>query len=262
MRFYKYQGTGNDFIIIDNRQINYNTVLGQKEIARLCNRNWGIGADGLMLFDSSVEADFRMTYYNSDGLESSMCGNGGRCMIAFAKTQGLPGETYTFEAIDGLHQGTIREGRVVLEMNTPHGYREIPRTGYSINTGSPHLVRFSDIPVDEVNVYAEGKYWRNHPLFAPQGLNVNFVQVLDDASLKVRTFERGVENETLSCGTGVTACAYVYLSLSHWDRREISIHTHGGDLKVYVENPGLSSEKVLLEGPADFVFSGEIDIQI
>jgi len=256
--FSKYQGTGNDFIIIDNRK---NTInLSNKDIAFMCNRHFGIGADGLMLLNSDKDYDFAMKYYNSDGKESSMCGNGGRCIAAFASKLGIIKDKTTFSAIDGIHfaeivNDTDEYKTVRLKMSDVKTYS---KTGnfFLINTGSPHYVEFND-NVNETDVLKKGKLIRYDQRFAPDGLNVNFVEIRAD-SLFVRTYERGVENETLSCGTGVTAAALAYSSIKNISN--INIETKGGLLNVSFEKNGNSFKNIFLQGAASFVFEGNIEV--
>ena len=254
MTFYKYHGTGNDFIIFDNRDGKIS--LSTEQVAQLCDRHFGIGADGLMLLELADGYDFRMVYYNSDGRESSMCGNGGRCLVAFAKSLGIIDATANFVAIDGTHNATIaRGGLISLQMNDVSGIQI--NEGYTIlNTGSPHYVLWVKDVVSE-DVFNKGRIIRNQPEFQPDGINVNFVQ-LQDEKLKVRTYERGVEDETLSCGTGVTASAIAATCLAT-GAFSTDIETPGGNLKVtFTKNTPDTATNVMLIGPAAFVFKGEI----
>jgi diaminopimelate epimerase len=256
MAFYKYHGTGNDFILFDNRDGHLRFTTAQ--VAFLCNRRFGIGADGLMLLENVDGFDFKMVYYNSDGNESSMCGNGGRCIVAFAKKLGIVTDKAYFVAIDGPHHATFNtDGTISLEMKD---VAEISKYGgYTIlNTGSPHYV----LPVADVkhtDVFNEGRGIRNQPEFKAEGINVNFVQQLDN-KISVRTYERGVEDETLSCGTGVTAAAIASTGAATGTFR-VPILTPGGDLEVSFtkQTPG-SATNVVLTGPAVFVFKGEVDL--
>lgn len=254
--FYKYHGTGNDFILFDNR--NFRITLSQEQVAHLCHRRFGIGADGLMLLQQAAGYDFRMVYYNSDGKESSMCGNGGRCITAFAKSLGLVDTTANFIASDGPHLATINtDGTINLQMKDV--YDIDINTGYTIlNTGSPHYVLW--VPdISTADVFITGRSIRNQMPFQPDGINVNFVQPQAD-KLLVRTYERGVEDETLSCGTGVTACAIAATARQTGDFIT-SIETPGGNLKVsFTKDTPLSAKNVTLIGPTAFVYKGEIDI--
>ncbi len=254
MTFYKYHGTGNDFILFDNRDGKLNFTTG--EVAALCNRHFGIGADGLMLLENADGYDFRMIYYNSDGRESTMCGNGGRCMTAFAKSLGLITYKAKFLAIDGEHIAMITDdGLISLQMNN---VKEMNiQQGYTIlNTGSPHQVIWVK-NVKNIDVFYEGQRIRNELRFMPDGINVNFVQ-FDGARLIVRTYERGVEDETLSCGTGVTAAA-IAATGNATGTFKTPIETPGGHLEVSFTKPTPeSASDVVLTGPAVFVFKGEI----
>ena len=257
INFYKYQGTGNDFVILDNRE---NPIsLTTEQINKLCDRKFGIGADGLMLLNLKDGYDFEMKYYNADGNESSMCGNGGRCLTKFAFDRGIQKEKYKFIAIDGDHESVFaKDGWVHLKMVNVSGIKK-HNTDSVLNTGSPHFIR----PVSHVmdmNVFNEGHKIRYSKDFATEGINVNFVEQTDANKITVRTYERGVENETLSCGTGVTAAALVFASNERGANR-IEIKTIGGSLAVEFEKTGDDSfEDIWLCGPAEFVFKGQIEI--
>jgi diaminopimelate epimerase len=257
IQFSKYHGTGNDFIIIDNRQAGWAPTVQQSSL--LCNRHFGIGADGLMLLSEKNGFDFAMNYYNSDGNESTMCGNGGRCMAAFARSLGLVDKKGTFWAVDGMHeveiQGNSPESHYKLKMkDTRIGIEYYD--GLSIDTGSPHFVVWVH-DAASTEVFVRGKNLRNDVRFSPKGTNVDFIEIEDDA-LFVRTYERGVENETLSCGTGVTASALAQASRNPDNPGFYHIRTLGGTLKVSFEQSGENFTNIWLEGPAKFVFSGEI----
>jgi diaminopimelate epimerase len=254
---YKYQGTGNDFILIDNRG---NSIsLSTEQIKWLCDRRFGIGADGLMLLELEPNADFKMVYFNSDGYESSMCGNGGRCITAFAKKIGVISNEAKFLAIDGLHEAKIVDELISLKMNDVRNV-EIGSDFFYLNTGSPHYVKYvSD--VENMDVYIEGKKVRYNNRFEAEGTNVNFIEKKEN-ELFVRTYERGVENETLSCGTGVTAAALVAaISGASTTKNNCVIKTLGGNLNVKFEKVlEHSFYNIWLEGPATFVFKTEIDL--
>ncbi|RXK62218.1 diaminopimelate epimerase [Lacibacter luteus] len=255
--FYKYQGTGNDFVIIDNRNGNF-TQLSTVEIAFLCDRRFGIGADGLMLLQLKDGYDFEMVYYNADGNEGSMCGNGGRCLVAFAKHLGVIDKNAEFLATDGFHEAKVLDnGWIELKMKDVNNIEKSPE--YSIlNTGSPHYIKWEN-DIAKTAVFDEGKRIRYSPPFFQEGINVNFVQLLND-TLNVRTYERGVENETLSCGTGVTAAA-IAASNDSIGFQERKILTPGGELKVKFEKKSESSfENIWLCGPAKLVFAGTITL--
>jgi len=256
--FYKYQGTGNDFIIIDNR--NNNIELSKEQVNKLCDRRFGIGADGLMLMSDIPGYDFEMVYYNADGNRSTMCGNGGRCMVKFAYDSGLHRSEYFFKAIDGNHKATIEDnGWVDLKMKDVDKVEVLSFSDFVLDTGSPHYVK-SVTHVWDTDVVKEGRDIRYSKRFADKGINVNFVQVDFDESIAVRTYERGVEDETLSCGTGVTASALMF---AHNDNgfNHVNVKTPGGNLAVEFEKTGETSfENIWLCGPATFVFTAEIEV--
>ena len=260
LQFFKYQGTGNDFILLDNR--GGDMCLSREEIAWLCHRRFGIGADGLMLLESAADADFRMVYYNADGGESTMCGNGGRCIVAFAKRLGIIGGRTRFLAIDGLHDATISEDeagtKVWLQMSDVSGMDQDGERAI-LNTGSPHYVRWTDDAAG-TQVVEEGRRIRRSKPFAAKGINVNFAKRMDGNRLEVRTYERGVEDETLSCGTGVTAVA-ISASGTATGAFQYTIQTPGGVLEVsFQKTASDAAEHVVLAGPAAFVFAGQIQL--
>jgi diaminopimelate epimerase len=254
--FNKYQGTGNDFIIIDNRNGVFNPA-DNALVNKLCDRRFGIGADGLILISLHKEFDFEMKYYNSDGKESSMCGNGGRCTAAFAFKAGIAGRMQKFFAFDGPHEAKILNGIISLQMSDVTGMKMI-KGNYFINTGSPHYVCFTD-NVKEMDIYNEGKKIRWSDDFKPEGTNVNFAEISDDG-IFVRTFERGVEEETLSCGTGVTAAAIASVLSGHFDKNKINVRTLGGNLSVELIPDKEKITGIRLLGPATFVYEGVIEI--
>jgi diaminopimelate epimerase len=260
MKFYKYQGTGNDFILVDNRNHEYDG-LTEEVIKRCCDRRFGIGADGFMMLNSSTEYDFEMVYYNADGKEGSMCGNGGRCITQFAYDTGMVKTNFNFLAVDGPHESAIYDpGVVSLKMRD---VKEISKYhgDSTVNTGSPHLVKNVD-DVSKVDVVKEGRKIRYNNDFNEAGINVNFVEVKDDNNLVVRTYERGVEDETFSCGTGVTASALVYFHNEN-GFNEVYIDTPGGQLTVrFRRNTDGTYERIWLKGPAVKVFEGTIDLNI
>jgi diaminopimelate epimerase len=255
--FYKYQGTGNDFIIFDNRNAALNE-LTEQTINRLCNRQFGIGADGLMLLNTKEGYDFEMVYFNADGKPSTMCGNGGRCLVQFAHDMGIVKSSYKFLAVDGEHIAELNNGIIRLKMADVHKVEA--HHSYSIlNTGSPHYVKFEN-NVDEIDVVKEGAEIRYSKDFEQQGINVNFVEKTDSYNIYVRTYERGVENETLSCGTGVTAAAIV-CAHNDFGFNDIGVKTKGGHLRVeYVRHNQQHYTEVYLCGPATFVFKGSIKL--
>ena len=256
--FVKYHGSGNDFVLIDERDADLSSLLGTEEVAAICRRHLGVGADGLMRLKKSENADFRMLYYNADGRESSLCGNGSRCIVAFAKSLGIVEDYARFETSDGEHEAWILyDGRIRLRMHIPHGYQQFNTQNHFIDTGSPHHVQFlEDRTVEAVAIREEGAALRHDARYAPGGTNANFVQAKASDRIAVRTFERGVEDETLSCGTGVTACAYVHLLQQEILDGTVTIETPGGLLEVEVQHRGSKNEKVFLTGPAQRVFSG------
>lgn len=256
LTFYKYQGTGNDFVMIDNRDLSFpkeNTEL----VARLCDRRFGIGGDGLILLENDETSDFRMVYYNSDGNTSSMCGNGGRCIVAFAKSLGIIQNATRFLATDGLHDATIgADGIVSLHMKDVDHIKT--GDGYIfLDTGSPHHVEFVE-DVRQVNVAELGAKIRYSDLYGNAGSNVNFVKPEADGRFSVRTYERGVEGETLSCGTGVTAVAIAVHYLGKTKSETVKLNVEGGTLEVSFEVRDGKYSKVYLTGPAAFVFKGTI----
>ncbi len=254
--FYKYQATGNDFIIFDARTQPID--LTNPQISHLCDRRFGIGADGILMLTDKPGYDFEMTYYNADGTQS-MCGNGGRCMVKFAHHIGIHRSVYHFLAIDGEHTATMEDhGWINLKMKDVTGIEK--RFGdFILNTGSPHFIK----PVPNVRAYDVvnvGKEIRYSAQFAKEGINVNFVEN-DEKSIFVRTYERGVENETLSCGTGVTAAALVY---AHNDCgfNRVEVQTLGGHLAIEFDKTGDESfENIWLCGPAELAFKGETEVK-
>jgi diaminopimelate epimerase len=258
IEFYKYQGTGNDFVIVDNRSNEY-ANLTSKQVKHICDRNFGVGADGLMLLGKKEGYDFEMIYYNSDGNQSTMCGNGGRCLVQFAYHRGIKRSTYNFIAIDGDHKAEIDgDGTVSLQM------QNVDLVNYHnsyaiINTGSPHFVKF-DNKVKNIDVPTRGHEIRYSKEFAEKGINVNFVESTGEDSIFVRTYERGVENETLSCGTGVTAAA---LLSAHNEKgfNTVRVKTLGGNLSVeFNKIDDQHFDNIWLCGPAELVYTGIIEL--
>lgn len=257
IHFYKYQGTGNDFVIIDGRE--HLPALTTEQIKFICDRRFGIGADGFMILLNKEGFDFEMKYYNADGREGSMCGNGGRCLVRFAYDRGIHRSQYTFLAIDGEHLAEIDEqGWVRLKMNDVKKVNE-HNGDFVLNTGSPHFVRFVN-DLNDFDVFTEGSAIRNNDTFRKDGINVNFIETIDDHTIFVRTFERGVENETWSCGTGVTASA---LMSAHNERgfNQVDVKTLGGNLSVEYDRINEQEfHNIWLCGPATFVFQGSIEL--
>lgn len=257
LQFFKYQGTGNDFVMIDNR-----TQIFPKStelINKLCDRRFGIGGDGLILLENDSETDFKMVYYNSDGNESSMCGNGGRSIVAFAKKLGIINSETTFMAVDGAHFATIdASDSVALQMKNVDEI--ILKENYVfMNTGSPHHVEMVE-NLKNVDVKNSGAQIRYSDLYGNAGSNVNFVEQINPDTFAVRTYERGVEDETLSCGTGVTAVAIAMFAIGKTQSKKVQLNVEGGSLTVTFEGEGNHFSNVFLIGPATFVFSGVIEI--
>ena len=256
LQFSKYQGTGNDFVVIDNRDLFFPKD-DSELVAKLCDRRFGVGADGLLLLENDETLDFSMVYYNSDGKLGTMCGNGGRCLVAFAKHLGVIEKNTSFKAVDGLHKATISDGVVSLHMVNVTEIKEKPSSCF-LNTGSPHHVQIVENLADfEVN--REGAKLR-YGVYGATGSNINFVEQQQANIFEVRTYERGVENETLSCGTGVTAVAIAMFHSGKTEGNEIKIRTKGGELKVRFDFDQHDKiyKNVELVGPATLVFKGEI----
>ena len=254
IEFYKYQGTGNDFVMIDNRDLTF--PKDTETIKNLCDRRFGIGGDGLILLEDGKNVDFTMVYYNSDGNESTMCGNGGRCLVAFAHFLDVFEEKCTFNAIDGLHEAEIKNGIVKLKMIDVDRILQDGENSV-LNTGSPHFVQFVK-DLNQYKVYQHGNEIRNSATYQKEGINVNFVEQISDDEIFVRTYERGVEDETFSCGTGATAAALVFLQDK--SQKAVQVKVLGGKLKVYADKQGNSYHNIWLEGPAKQVFKGKINI--
>ena len=252
IEFYKYQGTGNDFIMIDDREKEFD-LKDNDLIAALCERRMGIGADGLILLREHDTLDFEMIYFNADGKQSSMCGNGGRCIIAFAQMLEMTESETTFMAIDGEHKGRLMDDGIYLQMQD---VKEIEGVGDGLvlNTGSPHYIEMVD-ELDYIDVEKEGRKIRNSAPFKKEGININFV--LDATELQVRTYERGVEAETLSCGTGVVATAIAMHYANCIEETLVSVKTKGGELTVSFEEFNGGYRNIWLSGEASMVFAGE-----
>lgn len=258
--FYKYEGTGNDFILLDDRTGTF-PLRNHDLIRKLCDRRFGIGADGLILLQSLPDYDFSMVYYNSDGKESTMCGNGGRCIASFARKLGLINCHTRFSAIDGEHLAELKtENQILLRMSDVTDI-ESGKGFFLLNTGSPHYVVFAE-HIKDIDVFREGRMIRNSARFEAEGINVNFAEDFGEY-LFVRTYERGVENETMACGTGVVASV-----ISSYLRRKsdsltfiLPVRVPGGQLTVSLARKGNMFTDIWLEGPATFVFSGQIELQ-
>lgn len=258
VEFYKYQGTGNDFVMIDNRS-DFFPKDDVQLIAHLCDRRFGIGADGLILLEIDSDTDFKMVYYNSDGNQSSMCGNGGRCLVAFAKKLTVIKESCTFIATDGLHHATIAEnGLVSLQMIDVANVKTTPEYTF-LNTGSPHHVQMVE-DLENYNIKDIGAAIRYGALYGKEGSNINFVKQIDGDTFSLRTYERGVEDETLSCGTGATAAAIAMNATGKTNSTSIHLNVEGGKLEVSFNKKDDQFTNVFLIGPAEFVFKGEIEI--
>lgn len=253
--FYKYQGTGNDFVMIDNRLQTFDKN-NTKHIAFLCDRRFGIGADGLILLENHPDYDFKMVYYNADGNESSMCGNGGRCLVAFARQLGVIMNEAVFEAVDGLHHASIEDDIVKLQMVDVDTV-EIYDNHVFLNTGSPHHVQFES-DIQDFDIKSKGAKIRYGAPYNDIGSNVNFVKKLTQDMFRVRTYERGVEDETLSCGTGVTAVAIAMHALGETQEKQVKLQVEGGELEVCFNEQKGSYNDVWLIGPAILVFEGTI----
>lgn len=258
LHFSKYQGAGNDFILVDQRERCLLKATDEAQIAWLCDRHFGIGADGLILLEPNSEADFQMSYFNADGRPGSLCGNGGRCVVAFARDLGVIGDHCRFLAYDGIHEAMIRpSGWVALQLREMSNIEKHGQD-YCLDTGSPHFVRFV-AHLEGFQVREAGRAVRYSAPFREKGINVNFVE-RGEGQLRVATYERGVEDETLACGTGVTAAAMAYVASlqdaeGQWN---IPVETKGGKLEVQFRYDGATFSSVWLCGPAQQVFTGRI----
>ncbi len=255
--FYKYQGAGNDFILIDNREKTFpeNDIQLYKQ---LCDRRFGIGADGLMLLENEPGYDFKMVYFNSDGRESSMCGNGGRCIVRFAEYLGIVKSECRFLAVDGQHYAKISDKTIELQMIDVSNWKLL-NTDYEIYTGSPHYIKWVN-ELSKFDVFTEGRNIRYNNVYNADGINVNFIEETLNG-INVRTYERGVEDETLSCGTGVTACAMAFaLKHNRTGEQSVDINTPGGKLKVQFNIDSNGFNHVFLIGPAEKGFQGLINV--
>jgi diaminopimelate epimerase len=256
--FHKYQGTGNDFIMIDDRDKTF--PISQQFIESLCHRRFGIGADGLILLQNEEGYDFRMVYFNADGTEGSMCGNGGRCTVRFAHDLGIIGEAAKFIATDGEHLASVCDEDIFLKMMDVPVVEQNKEYDFA-NTGSPHYITYVH-DLENTDVYEIGNKIRYSDFWQKKGgTNVNFVQLNDSQTIAVRTYERGVEDETYSCGTGVTACA-LSANLKHQMESPIQIKTLGGALQVsFQKGENNSFSNIYLIGPAVKVFEGKINFK-
>ena len=255
IEFTKYQGTGNDFVMLDNMSGKYDEI-SIETIQFLCDRKIGIGADGLIKLSKHGELDFEVEYFNADGSQS-FCGNGARCSVAFAKEIGIIESDTKFMAIDGEHAASIKNNIVRLEMLPVDKIQQF-NEDFFVDTGSPHYVHFKE--KTDADIVSFGKKIRYSEQFEKEGVNVNYLNELSNNVIEVETYERGVEDETLSCGTGVTGCALVYMNLNEIDSGKIDIHTKGGNLSVEAQKVGDGFENIWLSGPAVRVFSGIINL--
>ncbi len=257
LRFVKYQGTGNDFVMIDNRSGEWND-LSVSAIQKLCDRRFGIGADGLIKINSISGFDFEVDYYNSDG-SKSFCGNGARCSVAFAHELGITADSVSFMAIDGGHEAVKKDGLVYLKMNNVSEI-DTSQNEFVLNTGSPHFIHFTE-NVADFDIVAYGKQIRYSDKYKQEGINVNAIHQLDEHSFEIRTYERGVEDETLSCGTGVTAAALALGAKNGIEGDfEYQVKSQGGDLSVKFTNTNSVFTNIWLIGPAVSVYKGEVNV--
>ena len=255
--FFKYHGTGNDFVMIDNRKGEF-PLQNRHRIAAICDRRFGVGADGVIILEDHNTADFVMRYFNADGQLGSFCGNGGRCVVAFAKHLGIIGKQTNFAAFDGLHDATISGNIVSLSMQDVDHVQMYP-TYVFLDTGSPHHVEFVN-DIKGIDVPKRGSMIAHNEIYGDEGTNVNFVEINEAKEIHVRTFERGVENETLSCGTGVTAAALAAFSTGKVTNSKIQVHTLGGDLTVSFSTQYKGFTDLVLTGPTKLVFSGTLEL--
>ncbi len=257
--FFKYQGAGNDFVMLDNRSGEYDN-LSTENIEKLCDRRFGIGADGLIILENTDAYDFKMVYYNADGRESSMCGNGGRCIVAFAKRLKIVATEASFVAIDGPHEAFISaDGKILLQMSNVNVINLTDNYSF-LNTGSPHHVQTVE-SIKDINVKSLGSKIRYSDLYGDEGSNINFVEQKSSDTFAIRTYERGVEDETLACGTGATAVALAMHNSGKTQSTNLTIEVEGGTLTVSFERNGDKYQNIFLGGPAEFVFSGSFKIK-
>lgn len=257
IRFFKYHGTGNDFVMIDNRKGEF-PLQDRQRIAAICDRRFGVGADGVIILEDHNRADFVMHYFNADGQPGSFCGNGGRCVVAFAKHLGIIDKQTNFAAFDGLHDATISGNIVSLSMRDVDHVQTYPKYVF-LDTGSPHHVEFVN-DIKSIDVPKRGSVIAHNEIYGDEGTNVNFVEIIEAKEIHVRTFERGVENETLSCGTGVTAAALAAFSTAKVTNSKIQVHTLGGDLTVSFATQDKGFIDLVLTGPTKLVFSGTLEL--
>ncbi len=255
--FYKYQGTGNDFVLIDNRLNSFNKI-DTKLVAKFCDRKFGVGADGLILLEHSGISDFKMIYFNADGNQSTMCGNGGRCIVAFAQYLNVIDKETTFEAIDGLHYATVKKDTIALQMIDVLNVEENQNYSF-LDTGSPHHVQLVS-HLANFDVKSEGSKIRYSDLYTTKGgSNINFVEQENPSTFRIRTYERGVEDETLSCGTGATATAIAMHKNGLTTSLTNTIKVEGGTLTIQFKEDKGNYTNVFLEGPTQQVFKGKVE---
>ncbi|HSR09927.1 MAG TPA: diaminopimelate epimerase [Thermodesulfobacteriota bacterium] len=263
--FSKMNGSGNDFIVIDNRAKIVDADRCSEFVQRVCTRKFSVGADGLILIESSKTADFRWRFFNSDGSEAEMCGNGGRCAARFAFLHKIAPAKLKFETLAGMIEAEVSGRTVKLQMVKPKGLKlnlEVPIDGRShrvhfVNTGVPHAVRISGSG-DEPDVKELGRKIRHHQVFQPAGTNANFLRPVDRRRIEVRTYERGVEDETLACGTGAVASALIAAALGLADS-PVDVRTTGGEiLRIHFDGQGPEFDRVFLEGDTRLVYQGEL----
>lgn len=253
--FEKYQATGNDFIVIDSWQKNID--LTKEQIKFLCDRHFGIGSDGILILKNSSNADFQMIFYNPDGSRATFCGNGARCITKFAFTKGYIKNNTNFIADDGYHEAVIKNDTVEIKMSEVKEF-EVINDKIFLNTGTPHLVAFIQ-DIDELNLIEFARPLR-YTINSPIGTNVNVVEEIAEGYIKIRTYEKGVENETLSCGSGTVASAIAFNLKTHKSLNKVKIKTLGGNLEVSFDKKDNHFFNIWLSGPAQKVFEGQIEI--
>ena len=255
LKFDKYQGAGNDFIILNNFDGLFSKLIVH-QFREMCDRHNGIGADGIILLKPANNVDFEMEYYNSDGKLSSLCGNGARCAVLYAYKNKSIGEKTKFRAIDGIHEAWIKSSeKVKIQINEIKKILK-HKESFVINTGSPHYVQIMD-NISDLNVKKKGSEIRYSKDFIPEGINVNFLQKRNNSNFLIRTYERGVEDETLACGTGAVAAAIVMHNIGETSgKTNLKIETLGGSLNVNFDYQNSVYKNIFLEGPANYVFSG------
>jgi diaminopimelate epimerase len=257
LKFSKYQGTGNDFILLDNLSGSFND-LTITQIKELCDRKLGIGADGLIKINHSYSKAFEMDYYNSDG-SKSFCGNGARCAVAFAETLGIEVSELTFDAIDGSHWASKTANDIKIQMVNVENVHAFENE-FELYTGSPHYVKISD-DISSETILNFGKSIRFSPKYNSEGINVNLLKGISPTKIEIASYERGVENETLSCGTGATACALVWDKIHNSGTNFIEVKAKGGNLKIEFKRDSSNGYyDIFLVGPSNFVYSGEINL--